>query len=187
MIIVDDRGNADFTDIQEAINCVSTNQGKYSNGIIIMPGWYNIQSPLQFPTNTSISLRGAGANRQNVEINNTNGAVIELSSEINLNIANLTIAGTPALQHNGTSGWFKFDARNCEFRRSQNQSSSPTLVLNMDQGDIKLQECNIMNNEQGGAVQISGNGTIFADHCSFRSEDNASNNKSERFAAFSLC
>jgi len=156
LLIVDDEGHGDFDNVQEAIDAVAADPFRYSEGILIMPGWYVLNEPLRFPTNRAIQLRGVGAHAWNVSLFSSTGAVLLLEPQVNVTLEGISLVGAPAVQDVGGVSWRGLQARSCQFRRSPGSGEGPVVALSGDGTHVTLRECEIANDNAGTALALGG-------------------------------
>ena len=101
LIVVDPNGSADFQEIQPAID-YAENRGVV---ILLMPGFYELSAPLEFPNGSYFTLMGIMKDR--VAIQNTNGAAMVLGKD--LTIRSLSLTGDPAVTDDGAESGFEVD------------------------------------------------------------------------------
>ena len=173
MIVVDSEGKADFADIQSAIDHAATSD--WNTAIILMPGWYDLSSPLALPTNKTILLRGAGAHSFDLEIHNHTGPTVLMEPGTDLRIANLSLSGSTAVADSGSGDGYRFSARNCDIGNWDEGIAEWPIDLNSENGSVLLTECNVVNDYAGGAVRLSGGVRLVATETSFSSQDESNN------------
>ena len=163
-VMVDDDGDGDFDDIQEAIDYVSTNQDYET--VLVMPGYYHVTNAISFPTGRVVRLSGL-ADRTEVVVENTNGPVLDAGTTV---IRNMTFIGAPALTDSGLTNYF-LEAVNCTFRTCPG-FKGPAVVLG-SQGEAEFFYCEVLNDEGGEAVTLFGNAMARMKHCLLSCESSA--------------
>jgi len=160
MVIVakDDRG--DFDDIQDAIDCVATNND--ADAILVMPGHYGLSASLTFPTNKSTYIRGA-ANELLVRIENNSGPAIVVSERASVFLEDLIVRGQPAISDSAATSWCAVRLRNCTVERSGGTTGA-AIELSVN-GDSRATGCDIRNYHGGNALLLSGASRFKAEQC----------------------
>jgi|GEM_PF-2698000 len=171
LLIVDDDGHGDFDTVQGAIDAVAADPIRYSEGILIMPGWYVLDEPLRFPTNRAIQLRGAGAHAWNVTLYSSNAAALALGPDVNIALEGISVLGAPAVQDLGGGKGRWLQARSCQFRRSPESGEGPVVTLLGDDTHIMIRECEIANDGAGSGLVLSGGAFVYAADCQLWTQD----------------
>jgi len=137
LIVVDPNGSADFQEIQPAID--------YAEGrgvvILLMPGFYELSAPLEFPNGSYFTLMGVMKDR--VAIQNTNGAAMVLGKD--LTIRSISLTGDPAVTDDGAESGFEVDMFGC----SLNGYGAGCAVELSGTGEANFVECEIETGNSG--------------------------------------
>jgi len=144
-VIVHNSGNADFDNIQDALDCVATNDD--FRVVLVMPGFYEISAPLNTALGADmLAIRGLGAAPEHVFVINTNGPACAM---LQGRIENMRFQGAPALFHNG-SDEDELELVRCSLGTDENVTT-PCAVL-QGNGDVDIFETFF---DVGGPVGIA--------------------------------
>lgn len=154
MIVVDNDGNADFDNIQDAIN-YATNDGV--RGVLIMPGHYNLSAPLTVPEGDwYISIRGLDRNWTHIE-NTVAGPTLRSFDGV---VSDLTLAGSPAIE--GNTGHYPMYLRDCTIVGQQ--GASPAVLL-ADGSFVWAHDCEFRHEAGGTTVYLTEESSFYAERC----------------------
>ncbi len=162
-IIVDSSGRGDFEDLQQAINHFAQYGG---NGILVMPGYYELAAPLTFPPTNGLGqpvdypIGGLG-DRWRVWIENPSGPAVQAGP---FRLENMTLVGDPALKDEIGASAYWFGARNCTFLR--NTAGGPAVEL-QNEGMALFERCEMQNHEGGDVLWLGGDTEVQAQDCGF--------------------
>jgi len=165
MIVVDEHGDADFGDLQEAVNFVATNDDFHA--LLVMPGGYDLSAPLTVPDGAYVKM--VGVYHGWIHIENTNGAALR---PFDGEIENLSFTGSPAIDDTGVTKHYNLQMKRCEVRRYAG-SPGPCVSLG-EEGHVNVLECIFDTDEGGNAVVLSGDASLSAEHSQFWTRENGS-------------
>lgn len=109
MIVVDKNGRADFDNLADAVAAVGSDTNY--DGILVMPGRYELSAPLSVDANHPILI--TGIDRGFTKVVNTNGAAFVVNSSCSF--SKLDVSGAPAVSGTGAAEVYNIWADNCLF------------------------------------------------------------------------
>lgn len=151
-IVVDDDGNGDFSDLQEAVNTVATNAA-YSV-VLVMPGQYALSKPLTVPGGGKVIVRGLI--RDAVSIENRRGEVL---IPFNGTLESLSLIGQVGIDDRTAAPGYALTLRDVSV-------SGATRLART--GSLKAASC-VFTADPSGAVMVAGGGSVLLRDCELRS------------------
>jgi len=160
MLIADDDDNADFEDIQEAVTFIATNDAGYQS-LLIMPGFYNVSSPLSVPTGEYVRILGMSRDWVTVQATST-AALVAFDGAVE----GITFVGSPALSDVGATN-YNLTVKDCLFDGYEvGPGGSAVLTGN---GRITAFNSEFEDRYSNDVVSVSGEAELEATDCRFES------------------
>ena len=160
-VFVDNDGNADFDNVQDAINFAATNDEVWA--VMIMPGHYALSAPLSFPSGEYTRIKGVG-DFESVHIESTSGPALTAGDGC---VENLTLLGVPAISDSGSESDYNLNLKRCQIRRVEGGATGPMAELTGD-GSLDAFECRFeTDNGDNTCLKLSGDVNCNLKHTDF--------------------